>query len=395
MADQSIQPVTDQTQDQTVLGRRSEPLNILRISSDVYPEVVGGLGIHVHSLSREQAALGHDVTVLTSDHGDRSLPREEERSGYTVKRHREFFKPLDNSIAPGIARTLLSEDEQFDVVHAHSQLFFSTNLTAVLNNFKDAPLIVTNHGLMSQTAPRWLQRLFLPTVARYTFEAADCVLCYTDVDRERLLERNIDATVSIVSNGVDCKTFFPDETVDRKFQVLFVGRLKPDKGAGTVVDAFSELDERYDSLTLKMVGEGPQREELERVVGERGLTDRVSFEGAVAYDRMPQLYNESEVFVLPSLSEGMPRTVLEALACGVPAVTTDLPQLEPVLDGAGATVPPNSPERLASAVDELLADDDGRRRKGRTGRERILQHHNWEETVERTTNTYYDVLETF
>ena len=162
-------------------------MKILRVAQNLYPQVPGGGSYHVHAMSRDQAAMGHDVTVLTVS-SDPSLPRHERRDGYHVVRCRPTVELLKNEISVGVGRHLLDRDD-IDVVHAHSHLYFSTNLAAAISRLSDVPLVVTNHGLISQTAPGWVQRLFLPTVGRFTFNAADRILCYTDADRSRLEDR--------------------------------------------------------------------------------------------------------------------------------------------------------------------------------------------------------------
>ncbi len=369
-------------------GPGSRELTVLRVATDLYPEITGGGAIHAHAMSERQAAWGHDVTVFTSDHGDRGLPRVERRDGYTVVRNRELLRPFDNSLTPGVARSLWRRLPDADVLHAHSHLYFATNVAAALGRVADAPLVVTNHGLVSQTAPRWLQRLFIPTVARATFEAADRVLCYTETDRRRLRDRGVRTPVEVIDNGIDCRRFSPPEASDRRRRaVLFVGRLKDAKGVPTLIGAFARLADRYPDLELRIVGEGPERDRYERRCGELGVRDRVTFAGDVPYAEMPEQYRRCQVFVLPSHNEGLPRTVLEAMASGTPVVTTALEQLEPLVDGSGAgyTVERGSVDGVADAVATLLEDRSERRERGRAGRERVVENNAWTRTVARTT----------
>lgn len=369
-----------------------DSLKILRVASDVYPEVMGGLSLHVHEMSRLQAEWGHDVTVLTSDHGDRELPSKEERDGYELIRHREVANPLDNTIVPGLVRTVWKMADDYDVIHAHSHLFFTTNVAAVFKRQDDTPLVVTNHGLISQTAPKWLQKAFIPTVARFTLNSADRILCYSETDERRLQERGIDTEVSVVHNGIDCETFAPMEVDDEPLQVLFVGRLKPGKGVDKLLIAFKDVLEEFPEATLKIVGDGPLRNDLEELAKERGICSSVEFADRIPNDEMPEVYAESDVFVLPSKNEGLPRTVLEAMACRTPVVTSSLPQLESVVNGAGLMVDSDSTEQFAEYTIQILENQAERKRMGETGREKVRLNYSWNETVRKTNMVYSELL---
>ena len=152
-------------------------MRILRVAQKLYPEYPGGGPYHVHAMSRDQAALGHDVTVLTVSE-DESLPRRETHQGYTVIRARPTVDFLGNSLSMGLANDL-RQASGYDVVHAHSHLYLATNLTAIQRHFSAVPLAITNHGLYSQSTPKWLFDLYLRTLGKWTFNAADLVFCYT------------------------------------------------------------------------------------------------------------------------------------------------------------------------------------------------------------------------
>jgi len=370
----------------------AESLRILRVATDLYPEQLGGGALHAHMMSKRQAERGHNVTVLTSRHGDNSLPLQDRRDGYDIQRNWELAKPFGNSITPGTVRSLASRLDEYDVVHAHSHLYFSSNVAALLRRLSETPLILTNHGLISQTAPGAIQKLYLPTVGRFTFNSADRILCYTETDRDRLRDRNVTTSISVVHNGIDCSTFRPMESVTPRQQLLYVGRLKETKGVDRLIKAFAELYDGYPELTLSIVGEGPMRESLEVLCDRLDVDDRVTFRGTVPNEKLPRVYNESRVFVLPSDAEGLPRTVLESLACGTPVVTSDLPQLESVVEGCGYRVPPESIDELAGAIEQLLSDDATYRELSDRGRSRIESEYSWGETVSKTTAVYRDVL---
>jgi glycosyltransferase involved in cell wall biosynthesis len=342
-------------------------------------------------MSKRQASRGHEVTVLTSRHGDRSLPVQEERDGYDIIRNRQILKLFGNSITPGTVRSLVGRIGEYDVVHAHSHLYFSTNVAALLGRVSNTPLVVTNHGLVSQTAPGIVQRVYLPTIGRATFDSADRVLCYTDTDRDRLCDRGITAPISVIHNGIDCSTFRPMPSVSTQPQLLYVGRLKESKGLDRLIEAFATLCADYPDLTVAIVGDGPMRDSLPERCERLGVRDRVQFRGTIPNEELPRVYNESRAFVLPSDAEGLPRTVLESLACGTPVVTSDLPQLESVVSGCGYRVPPESIDDLAGAIERLLTDEATYQEFSERGRSRVKSEYSWAETVAETTAVYREL----
>lgn len=371
----------------------NESLQILRVSTDTYPEILGGGALHAHEMSKLQAEQGHDVTLLTSDHGDHDAPRTEERSGYTVRRYREIAQPFGSSITPGMIPALWRLAKTHDVVHAHSHLYFSSNIAALLRHLSGTPLLVTNHGLYSQTAPEIVQDVFMRTVAKFTFNSADRILCYTETDHDRLRDRGVTASISVIHNGIDCEMFTPEAGGDRELRVLFVGRLKETKGVHRLAKAFTGLATDIPDATLTLVGDGPLEDHLKELVQRYGIDDRVSFEGRLSNEFLPEIYAESAIFALPSDAEGLPRTVLESLACETPVVTSDLPQLEPLVNGVGETVPGGAVDGLEAALRKLLTDQQRRRKLGERGRRRVVENYSWTETVKETTEEYHNLID--
>ena len=317
--------------------------------------------------------MGHDVTVLTIRR-DPSRPHVEERDGYTVVRYDAPLELLGNDISPGVAQ-FLARVSDFDVIHAHSHLYFSTNLAALRRRMGDTPLAITNHGLYSQNAPEWVFDLYLRTVGRWTFNRADAVFCYTDADRERVREFGVDSRIEVVHNGIDTERFRPDGPESDRIDhdgpvVLFVGRLVEGKRPADAVDAVARLvDER--NAKLYVAGEGPMRSEL--------AADHVEFLGQLPYEEMPAVYRAADALVLPSRAEGLPRTVLEAMASGVPVVVSDLEQVAPVVGNGGVTVPVGDVDGFTEGLETVLDSGVG------DPRAQVAGQFDWADTVERTT----------
>ena len=363
-------------------------MRILRVAQNLYPAHPGGGAYHIHALSRDQAAMGHDVTVVTlSDDPDR--PREETRDGYRVVRRRPRAELIGNQFAPGVWRDL--RDGDYDLVHAHSHLYVSTNLAALWRVLDDRPLALTNHGLYSQSAPEWAFGPYLRTLGRWTFDRADVVFCYTDADRRRLRDLGVDAPVAVVPNGIDVEQFCPTGPVHGAMPtdgpvVLVPGRLVEGKNPGDALEAVLQVRESGVPARLVFCGDGPRRASLEARVAATGDESAVRFLGRVPYDEMPAVYRGADLLCLPSRAEGFPRSLLEAFASGVPAVTSALPQLRPVVPAAGRTVPLGDVGARADHLEALLADPGRRARLGRRGRTLVTERFRWTDTVEGTTD---------
>jgi len=355
-------------------------MRILRIAQNLYPEVPGGGTYHVHALSRDQADMGHDVTVLTVS-GDEALPRRETRDGYTVVRARPTVEILGNQISSGVVR-FLRNASGFDIVHTHSHLYFATNLAALNRRFTDVPLGITNHGLYSQTAPEWLFDQYLRTLGRWTFNQSDSIFCYTQTDRERLRDFGVTAPVKVVPNGVDTERFSPDGPQTQRIDhggnvVLFVGRLVEGKRAADAIKAVSRVP---DSLNTKLfiVGDGPLRQELEAMPE----ASEVEFLGQIPYDEMPSVFRAGDALLLPSRAEGFPRTVLEAFASAVPVVSSHLAHTAGVVEVGGRTAAVGD---ISGYVEGLVNVLGNQSRLGEAGRDLVVDRFTWEETVRKTT----------
>lgn len=362
---------------------KGDPVKILRVAQKVYPDVKGGGPYHVHAMSRDQAAMGHDVTVVTVD-DDLDKPHIEERAGYTVIRYPSTVELLGNDISAGVGRYLASVDE-FDVIHAHSHLYFSTNLAALKRRLGDISLAITNHGLYSQNAPEWVFNWYLKTAGRWTFNQADVVFCYTEEDKRRVQAFDATSRIEVVPNGVDTERFTPEGPTSDLIDpdgpaILFVGRLVEGKRPGDAIDAVEQVRENRPEATLYLCGEGPLRSDLEAT-----SDDGVEFLGQIAYDEIPDIYRSGDALVLPSRAEGLPRTVLEAMASGIPVVCSDLEQVAPVVDRAGYTVPVGDVAGFAAALERLLDDSRTNRTLGNRGRALVEEGFEWDTTVERTT----------
>jgi len=366
-------------------------MKILRVVSDLYPAVVGGLGLHAHEMSKQQAKLGNEVTVYTSN-TDRRL-RNEFKDGYNIIRFKTILKIGGNSFMPMLFFKLFRTKNDFDIIHAHSHLFFSTNLCAFIRRLGSSPLVITNHGLISQTVPMWVHKIYIPTVAKWTFKSADKIICYTENEKSLLVQLGIDSDkIVVIHNGTDTDIFFPREKKKNNDQILWIGRFTPGKGVKYLIDAFNILVKKNPGFKLFMIGRGPLKENIEQKIQDLNLNKNIIIKEFILNSELPAIYQNSDVFVLPSLNEGVPRTVLEAMSCRVPIVCTELPQLVSVVEGCGLLVPVEDSQALAEAISKIILDREVARKLGENGRVKVVENYSWEDTVKKTVQLYEELI---
>jgi len=368
-------------------------LKILRVTSDLYPYVVGGLGLHAREMSKSQVKSGHEVTVLTTSIANAASDIQD---GFKLASFKNSFRFLGNTISSELLYKLFNINREYDIIHAHSHLFFSTNVCALVRKFSSTPLVITNHGIMSASAPDWLNLLYLNTLGKWTLNTADKIICYTEDEKEYLINtlRISSSKVVVISNGVDTDKFCPREEHHQSngLKILWAGRFVNGKGVEYLIRAIDILVKEVPDLHLTLVGEGPERESIQTLINDLGLSDNIDIIDFVPYEEMPQMYQASDIFVLPSLHEGVPRTVIEAMSCGLPVVVSDFPHLHDLINGGGLMFPKRDIQSLVDVLRELACSKEVRLQIGRRAREKVIKDYSWESTVSRTLTLYQEII---
>ena len=161
--------------------------------------------------------------------------------------------------------------------------------------------------------------------------------------------------VRLIPNGVDCEFWTPATRTTAHFSIVAIGRLHRVKGFDVLLEAYAELLGEGRKVTLRIVGEGPDRERLEAQASRLGIAGHVEFTGAKNPSEVRRLLRDAVVFAMPSMSEGMPLALLEAMACGRPVVATQVGGIpEIVARGTGILVPPNDVPAFANGLRRVL-----------------------------------------
>jgi len=288
-----------------------------------YRPHTGGVETHVAELATRFADRGHRVTVVSADRGTRvdgrRLPPRERRDGVRVRRVRAVAPGGAFHVAPGVVRAVRRTGP--DLVHAHN--YHSLPLAfATLAVDADTPLVATPHyhGESASGLRDRLLAIYRP-LGGWALHRADAVLAVSEWEARRLAtDFGLDARV--VPNGIGVDRFRDAEPApgpsDRPY-LLCVGRLERYKGVQRVIRTLPDLPE-YD---LVVAGDGPFRDDLERIACEAGVADRVEFAGFVPDAALPGLYAGAAAYVTMSSFEAYGITVGEALAAGTPCVVRE------------------------------------------------------------------------
>lgn len=365
------------------------------------------------------ARLGHEVHVL-APHAPGAAPRE--RFG-AVEVHRFRYAParwetlaygggiLQNLrrnpfawalvpvflLAELLAMRRIVRRERIDLIHAH--WFIPQGLVAVLGTFAGArPIVMTAHAGDVFATRDWLRRRLLRHAATRT-QAATAV----SGPLARAFEGLTGIRPDIIPMGVDVARFRPAHRDDRGQtgpHILSVGRLAAKKGLHHLIDALAELSARFPDARLTIVGDGPIRDELAAQAERLGLSGRVTFLGMIPNADLPGLFARADLFAVPSIidqtgdREGLPVSILEAAASGVPVVASDVGGISDfVEDGVtGLLVPPGDPSALAGAMARLLGDRDLSRDIATRARTRVEGGFTWDSVSARFDAIYGRLL---
>ena len=278
----------------------------------------------------------------------------------------------------------------------HTSLFHANLPGRIIGRWTGVPIIISSERTMAMES-EWRYRL-----NRWTFGNVDRVVA---VSREvgEFCITHIGLPVQkmvVIHNGVDIPTLPLDAREQARLELGLsqdalvcgaVSRLELVKGIDDLILAFAQVGTAL-AAHLVIVGDGPERRHLEQVVQELGVTDRVIWVGYSA--NIPSLLSAFDIFVQPSLHEGLPNTVLEAMAAGLPVIATRVGGTpEMVLNGeTGMLVPKSDPDSLADAITPLLGNPEARESMGRAGRQRVQQHFTVEEMVQKTEQLYEELL---
>jgi glycosyltransferase involved in cell wall biosynthesis len=283
---------------------------------------------------------------------------------------------------------------RIEVIHTHG---YKADLYGYLAaRLQRKPVVATCHNWLAGGTKLALYN-FLDRIVLRRFDAIGAV---SEVIAEKLVSFGVQSErINVIANGIDAGAFDSaestagDSTRPPGERVLgIVGRLDLQKGFEYLLTAVAALRSSFPELRLLIVGEGPDRGKIEELVSRQGLADHVTMAGRQT--DMPKIYGSFDIFVLPSLNEGLPMTLLEAMAAGKAIIATRVGAVPKVVtDGVtGLLVDPGNVTSLTHAISQLLCDPGRCRLLGRNARTHVESHYTTAVMVQKYHEMYARVL---
>jgi glycosyltransferase involved in cell wall biosynthesis len=358
-----------------------------------FPPEVGGLESHVYYLCKAMAERGHRVDMVTSL-SQPGLPKQEVMGGVNVWR---TWMPSKNT--PGWAAHAFASMPRFATLAQHADVLHAQDIASVLpamvaQRVRSAPIVTTyhtSHFLKRAGSPFWR-----PIFKRF-LEAADYNLAASGEIAGVGESIAPGSSIEPLTNGVDTGFFQKMEPTlppldEGRFRLIVPRRLFHKNGVEHFVRAMPLIAERAD-VEAVLVGDGPERDRLERMAGELGVSDRMHFMGARPHGEMPGLLSSGDLAVFPSLMEATSVAALECMSCELPVAATNVGGLpEIVSDAVGGLFEPADPNALADKVASLLQS--GRLKElGAEGRRRVVAGWSNARLADRHLEIYKEVIE--
>ena len=367
------------------------------LCSDYLPPSDGGVEQVVQKLALHLVEEGYEVGIFTLNDGTREfdLQNNPDVSFYTAS-------AIDLTDTVGLQSMFsLSALREFrhvlqafqpDVVHAHNRFFYTSALAALYSLRAEYKLVTTLHlgdiGMISGVGGA-AARTFEQTVSRFVISRSDQVICVSSAAES--IARSLSAKrTAVIRNAVDVEEFSPIPAKEKT--LLYIGRLVRNNGIQDLLSALPGVLEAHPDAEVHIVGNGPLEAEVYESIRVTGLSHSVT-----VYDYVPDnsdMYNRASVFCRPSYSEGLPLTMLEAMASGVPPVVTAIAGVPEVVTDreTGVLLEPGRSDKIKAAIVELFDDETLRAELARNAREYVVNNLTWEQRTREVSDVYQSVF---
>jgi len=340
------------------------------------PKWLAGTEIATYNLAEHLAKRGHEIHAITSH--DEGLPNFDKENGFYIHR---IAWPKIRIIGVFLfwlqiflkIRTIKPDIVQVQAISIGIPAFLAKKILKI-------PYIVWGRG-----SDVYLPGRFMRITSKPILYDADAVLALTE-DMRQKMKGIVDREIFVVPNGINLEQFTGGSSPIAKENgvknILFVGRLHPVKGVQYLIRAMVNVLEEIPDARLILVGDGEERGNLEALSVQLGVQKSVQFVGVVPHEKVHTYMQHADAFVLPSLSEGFPGVILEAMACGLPVIATRVGGIPDIIipDYNGYLIEVKDTENLANKIILLLQDEVLQKKLSGNNRN-LVKKYTWETVI--------------
>ncbi len=372
-------------------------MKILQVIPSFIPAYSYGGPLKVcFDVSRELVKRGHQVTVATTDALDdanRLVALEETREGVQILRFRNISnrlaKQFNGYLPIGYYRWAKLNMAKYDIVHCHDTFTLQNIITSHFCSKYNIPYLVQPHGTLSPVSQKsrfkLIKRGFLKLFSN-VFSKAKHIITLTENEKQQVtsIYPNLSSKIEVIPNGIKLDDFQNILKIDlhEKYQlpkanhiIGFIGRMQYIKGIDISLDILAELKGKLDFTYLLIGPDEGEKDKLDKLIGEHGLQDHVHYTGILKGQEKMETIKACDLFLFTSRSEGLPMTVLEVAALGVPQIISNTCNVPEVGESkAGFEIDLVDKEAFVEKIYQVLKDTDLHESLSRNTRTMVSNH---------------------
>lgn len=367
-------------------------MRILHVTKK-YPNALGGDAIVVQNLEKQQKKNGHEVFILTTNCEDIIDKNNLIKFGLKdtpSNLDRITLRRIFSLIGLYFKSFKILRDIKPDVVHSHSVdmgyvMSFACRKEGIpiINHFHTGLISIKN----TDKRRAKLESFFIK------HSKFDKIITVNPKD----IDSKVYSNAVFIPNAVDLEIFgnnSKSKKDNKKIKLLFVGRVEEAKGLDYLIKAIDKIVDKYLNIKLKIVGKGEDTDHYKSLVNELNLKENIQFEGQKTHKELAQYYSDADIFILPSLDEGFPVSMLEAWVASLSVIITDVGGISKICTNNkdAMIISSKNSEAIKNVLIRLIEDKELRKKLGENGRKLVEEKYTWEKVAKDIENVYRSVL---
>jgi glycosyltransferase involved in cell wall biosynthesis len=361
---------------------------------------IDGTGYHVYNLSKYLVERGHNIEIIVRGCARIDVYQVQTEIGLIHKIrylpvypfHLDFHKIF-------VEKYIAKIKKKFDIIHAHNSNF------PYIENLEDEYVLTVHGTLFEHIKNRPIKdfhslglHTFSPVLIKHDrllVKKAKKVIAVSYDVKNSIIHNYGRSDVTVVHNGVDSNFFKPNTASDFDFEyILYTGRHSPEKGLDDLIKSASSVIKEYPKIKYIITGSGPLTNYIKKLIDTLDLQENVILTGRVSLSQLLRYYQNASLYILPSLFEGLPTSLMEAMSCGLPNVSTIIPSIQELaIDGkTSILVPPKNARILADETINLIENSKLRKKLGKNSRKRVVTCFSWDKIGSKIENIYNKII---